>query len=80
MDSGSDIDQVTDAICSYVTFCEDMLIPVKSFKKFPNSKPWVTKSLKILLSKRNRAFKEGNTVENYMLKREIKCEIKRASL
>ena len=28
-DSGSDIDQVTDVICSYVM---DMLIPVKSFR------------------------------------------------
>ncbi len=78
MDSGLDIDELTDVICSYVTFCEDMLIPVKSFKKFPNSKPWVTKSLKILLSKRHRAFKEGDTVEYFRLKKEIKCEIKRA--
>jgi len=32
----------------------------------------------MLLSKRNRAFKEWNIVEHYMLKkREIKCEIKR---
>lgn len=78
MDSGLDTDELTDVICSYVTFCEDMLIPVKYFKKFPNSKPWITKSLKILLSKRNRAFKEGDTVEYFRIKKEIKCEIKRA--
>lgn len=62
MDSGLDIDELTEVICSYVTFCEDMLIPVKSFKKFPNSI--------------HRAFKEGDTDEQD--KKEIKCEIKRA--
>ncbi len=69
MDSGLDIDELTNVICSYVTFCEDMLIPVKYFKKFPNSKPWVTKSLKILLSKRNRAFNERNTIEYFSIKK-----------
>ncbi len=76
MDSGLDIDELTDVICSYVTFCEDMLIPVKSFKKFPNSKPWVTKSLKILLSKRNRAFKEGDAVEYFRLKKKLSVKLR----
>lgn len=40
MDSSSDVKQVTDVMCSDVT-----VIPVKSLRKYPNSKPWVTQSL-----------------------------------
>lgn len=35
-ETSSDIDELTDVISSYVTFCEDSVIPKKTFKVFPN--------------------------------------------
>lgn len=55
-ESCSDIDELTDVVSSYVTFCEDCVIPKKSVKIFPNSKPWVSKTLKNLLNKKRKAF------------------------
>ncbi|XP_049908650.1 uncharacterized protein nek6 isoform X1 [Epinephelus moara] len=79
-ETSSDIDELTDVISSYVTFCEDSVIPKKTFKVFPNNKPRVSKSLKILLNKKKIAFREGNISELNVLQREIKCEISRAKL
>jgi len=33
-DSASDIDEVTDTVCSYITFCEDSVIPKKHVKMY----------------------------------------------
>ena len=43
---------------------------------YPNSKPWITKSLKSLLQKKSKAFREGNTLELRNLQKEIKKEIR----
>lgn len=59
-DSGSDIDVLTDVNSSWIAYCENTVIPTKVFKVYPNSKPWVSKSLKSLLHKKKMAFKEGN--------------------
>ena len=45
-------------------------------KVYPNSKPWVSKSLKSLLQEKKRAFREGNSTQLRELQNEIKCEIK----
>lgn len=63
-----------------MTFCEDCVIPKKTVKIFPNSKPWVSKQLKNLLNKKRKAFQEGNLAELNLLKREIKNEIKKAKM
>ncbi len=79
-ESCSDIHELTDVVSRYVTFCEDSVIPKKTVKVFPNSKPWVSKLLKKLLNKKRRTFREGNLTELNLLKREIKSEIKGAKL
>ena len=40
------ISDAADVVTSYVTFCEDMLIPTKTVKVFPNNKAWISKSIK----------------------------------
>ena len=57
----SDIDELTDVISSWVSYCKDTVIPIKAVKVYTNSKPWVTKSLKGLLCEKNRAFTEENS-------------------
>ncbi|KAK0134267.1 hypothetical protein N1851_030177 [Merluccius polli] len=75
-DSCSDIDELTDVISSWVSYCEDTVIPIKAVKVYPNSKPWVTKSLKGLLREKNRVFKEGNLLVLHKLQKDIKREIR----
>ena len=75
-ESCNDIDELTDVICSWTSYCENIVIPVKSVKLYPNSKPWVSKSLKGLLHKKGKAFREGNLIEMHNIEKEIKREIR----
>ncbi|KAK0150009.1 hypothetical protein N1851_009244 [Merluccius polli] len=48
-ESCSDINELTNVISSWVVYCKDHVIPDKTVKIYPNNKPWVSKSLKMLL-------------------------------
>ncbi len=76
MESSNDIDELTDVVTSWIKYCESTVIPEKKFKVYPNSKPWIMKSLKMLLHKKNKAFKEGNILELHNLQKKIKREIR----
>ena len=43
---GSDQDALTDTITSYITYCEDPIIPTKEVRIYPNNKPWIGKDFK----------------------------------
>ena len=47
-------DHTATVISDYIAFCEDMIIPKKLVKSFPNSKPWITKELKKTVSQKER--------------------------
>ncbi len=38
-DSCKDIDELTDVICSYLPFCESMIIPIKTIKIYSKINP-----------------------------------------
>ncbi len=76
IESSADIDELTDVITSWATYCESIVIPAKNVKVYPNSKPWASKSLKTLLQKKNKAFREGNKLELCNLQKEIKREVR----
>ena len=80
IESSQDLDELTDVVSSWITYCEDTVIPKKAVKIYPNSKPRVSKHLKILLKREKQAFKMGNLSELNSLQKEIKHEIKRAKL
>ena len=50
--SSANINELTDAVTSWSLYCEDTVIPDRIIKVYPNSKPWITKSLKSLLQKK----------------------------
>ena len=79
-DSCDNIDELTDVVCSYISFCEDNVIPTKTVKVFPNNKPWASSALKGLIHNRKNAFNEGDLPKVKDLNREIKSEIKKAKL
>ncbi len=53
----SDLDVLTDTVSSYISFCENMVIPCKTCVIFPNNKPWISKSLKYLLTLNHAVWK-----------------------
>ena len=55
-DSCDSLDELTDVVTSYVSFCVDTVIPLKKSKVFPNNKPWVSKHLKKVLNEKNRGY------------------------
>ena len=51
-------DNIHDAISDYITFCEDMIMPNKTVKIYPDNNSWVSKSLKKkTLNKKKIAFR-----------------------
>ena len=55
-------------------FCEDMIIPQKDVKIFPN-KPWISKSLKHTINEKKIACQSGSRVER---KKKLREEIRKA--
>ena len=51
-----DLNEYTDTVCDYVTFCESMCIPTKTIKIFPNEKPWCNGVVKQKLKEKERVF------------------------
>lgn len=58
-ESCADIDELTDVVSSRDSYCE-YIVPDKVVKVYPNSKPWVSKSLIVLLNCKRKSFKDGN--------------------
>ena len=38
--AASDLHELTDTVTSYISFCEDMCVPTKTFCTYNNNKPW----------------------------------------
>ena len=51
------IHEYTEAVNSYIHFCEEVCIATRRVKLFPNSKPWFTPGLRAKLKTRAEAFK-----------------------
>lgn len=77
-DSCVHIDELTDVVCSYITFCEDMIVPTRKFKVFSNTKPWMTKSVKLSLQNKQLAYRQGDRLERVTAKKEVRTEILKA--
>ncbi|XP_051928360.1 uncharacterized protein LOC127604961 [Hippocampus zosterae] len=54
------LDEYTDTVTSYISFCEDMCVPTKSFCSFNNNKPWFTPKLRQLRKEKEAAFRSGD--------------------
>ncbi|KAJ8019918.1 hypothetical protein HOLleu_41704 [Holothuria leucospilota] len=76
LDSALDIHELTNTINSYTGFCEDLVIPQRPVKCYPN-KPWITKEIQYLLSRKKHLFKSGTKQELKIIQSEINTAIKR---
>lgn len=50
-DACDDINELSDTVSIYITFCVDSVIPIEMVVTYPNNKPWVTKELKSVIIK-----------------------------
>ncbi|PIK47650.1 hypothetical protein BSL78_15480 [Apostichopus japonicus] len=71
------LQDTTTTVTEYINFCADLIIPKKSFRIFPNSKPWLSKELKSLVYEKKAAFSSGDFDLVKTKQREIKKEVKR---
>ena len=56
----TDIDSTTESITAYISFCIDSVILLKTVKRYPNNKPYITKSIKECINRKRPAFKSGD--------------------
>ncbi|KAK3574414.1 hypothetical protein QTP86_006579 [Hemibagrus guttatus] len=58
----TDLDELTETVTSYISFCEDMCIPTRTYLSFNNDKPWFTSKLRHLRQVKEDAFRNGDRV------------------
>ena len=74
IESSETLDEATEVISDYVNFCNDLVVPSKQVKIYPNSKPWESKELKELIHERQSAIKDNNDEEAKTIQKKIdKC-------
>lgn len=79
-DGCDDMNDLCDAVSSYINFCVDSIIPSKTVVMYPNNKPWVTKELKAVINKKKKIFYTGDPLEKKAVSREVRNEIRKAKI
>ena len=59
-DVSADLDEYTDTVTQYISFCVDSCIPTRTVVSYPNQKPWFNKDIRDKMHARNEAFKRGD--------------------
>ncbi|KAL0154123.1 hypothetical protein M9458_050582 [Cirrhinus mrigala] len=72
--AATDLDELT--VTSYISFCEDMCVPTRTYLTFNNDKPWFSAKLKQLRQAKEDAYRSGDKAlykqAKYTLNREIR--------
>ena len=59
-DACVDQHELTDTVTSYIDFCQNLCVPVKTVKIYNNNKPWFNKEIKEKIIAKDVAFKSGD--------------------
>ena len=70
--------EYTEAVIDYVKFCVDSCIPTRTFRVYPNEKPWVNRDVRVKLYERTVAFKSGDDARYKTARYELRNTIKSA--
>ena len=54
------LEAAVEVVTDYIKFCENMIVPEKAIKIYPNNKPWVDKQCKVFLNNKAEAFKNND--------------------
>ena len=60
MTASNSLDELTEAVTSYISFCEDCFIPTRTRVSYNNDKPWFTGKLRRLRLDKEDAFRSGD--------------------
>ena len=70
------LDEYTEAVTSYISFCEDSCLPSRTRVSYNNDKPWFTAKLRKLRLEKEEAFRSGDRdrfIETkYMFSKEVR--------
>ena len=77
---GADLEEYTSSVLSYVQFCTDAVLPVKTITVFPNQKPWLDSTVRSLLKARDTSYRSGDRLAYSRARAELKKGIKQAKL
>ncbi|KAL0177274.1 hypothetical protein M9458_026168, partial [Cirrhinus mrigala] len=58
----TNLDELTETVTSYISFCEDICIPTRTFLSFNNDKPWFTGKLEQLRHAKEDAYRCGDKI------------------
>ena len=73
--SSANVNEATNVISGHITFCEELCIPVKQTKCFPNSNPWVDSEIKNLLCQKRDIWKNETECQWKYVKRKVTATI-----
>ena len=78
IEESDSLDEAVDVVSSYVNFCCETVLETKTFKTYPNSKPWINGETKRLIHDKVTAFKDKNTEEVKEIQKKIDKAINQA--
>ncbi|KAK3566939.1 hypothetical protein QTP86_006757 [Hemibagrus guttatus] len=74
--AATDLDELTDTVTSYISFCEDMCVPSRTYLTFNNDKRWFSSKLRQLCQAKEDAYRSWVKAlykqAKYTLNREIR--------
>ncbi len=59
--AAKDLDELTETVTAYISFCDDMCIPTRTYLTNKNDKPWFT-ALRQLHQVKKYAYRKGDKV------------------
>ena len=74
----TDLDELTETVTSYISFCEDICIPTRTYLTFNNDKPWFTVKLRHLRQAKEDAYRNGDRVLYNQARNTLNKEIRAA--
>lgn len=81
--AANNLEELTETVTSYISFCEDMCIPTSTYLTYNNDKPWFTAKLSQLRQAKEAARRNGDRVlykkAKYTLEKEIRVAKKNYS-
>ncbi|KAL0173659.1 hypothetical protein M9458_029627, partial [Cirrhinus mrigala] len=76
--AANDLDELTETVTSYISFCEDICIPTRTYLTFNNDKPWFTAKLRHLRQAKEDAYRKGDRVLHNQARNTLNKEIRAA--
>ena len=77
LESCDDLTELNDHVTGYIKFCEVLICPEKNIKCYPNNKPWITKEVKDIITRKRVTFISGDKAKLKSLQKELRDGIRK---